>query len=175
VWDCLTALVEEQFGAPDGYIWLHESVKRVLLGLDINHVPSGEFYFIARDGERDGELAVRMLYEEADRIRNLHHAFEQGRQVNSRETQAVLPLGANNRVGNARTHHFDLDDTFLRLFSVCSLSVQRGSRPQSAAQPAFFSNFQQWNNPPAPAQPYLAPPGYLFYPPPPGLFPGQGR
>ena len=137
-------MVEEQFGTPDeGYIWLHESTKRVLLGLDIDQVPSGEFYFTARSGERDGELAVRMLYEEADRIRNLSQAFQQGFPVNSRETRAVLPLGVDNRVGDARTHHFDLDDTFLRLVSVCNLSVQRGSRPQSAPQLAPAPTVQQ--------------------------------
>ena len=116
-------MVEEQFGTPDGYIWLHESVKRVLLGLDIDQVPSGEFYFIACNNERDGELVVRMLYEEADRIRNLNRVFQQGLQVNSRDAEAVLPVGVNNRIGNARTYHFDLDDTFLCLFSVCNFSV----------------------------------------------------
>ena len=167
-------MVEEQFGTPDRYIWLHESVKRVLLGLDIDQVPSGEFYFIACNNERDGELAVRMLYEEADRIRNLNRVFQQGLQVNSRDAEAVLPVGVNNRIGNARTHHFDLDDTFLRLFSVCNFSVQRGSRPQSALQPALAFNVQQWSNPSAPPQQY-PPPGYIGWPPPPGYFQGPGQ
>ncbi len=150
-------MAEDRFGTPSSYIWLHQSLKWILLDMDTQPKGIPEFYFDAPPGEVDSQLAVDELYKETARVRAIHESFYGGLTVNGDDVKEVLPTGSNGAGDRtAGTHHFDLSHSTIRLLTICPLEIREGQRPlPPAPTPAG-----PWNPAAPPAGPWnpAAPP-----------------